>query len=48
LEAITIFGVDGAVVAQQEVSTNEGGLAFPTLEGALFGVWQGMRVSEEN
>ena len=34
-----IFGVDGAVVAEEEVATYKGAAALEALEGSLFGVW---------
>lgn len=33
-----VFGVDGAVVAQEEVAAHKGAAALEALEGALFGV----------
>ena len=34
-----IFGVDGAIVSQQQVSSDEGTPAFLTFERTLFGVY---------
>lgn len=35
-----VFGVDGTVVSQQEVSPDEGGAAFAAFERSFFRVWR--------
>lgn len=40
-----VFGVDGAVVAKQQVAAHKGAAALEALEGPLFGIWRGGAVS---